>query len=214
MVFQSGDARTMRAIKEHWEKVFTTKSSDQVSWFQPYPTTSMEFLELFQLPLGAAILDVGAGDSHFVDALLKKGYTNVHILDISETALEKAKLRLGDKAKLVKWIVTDITEYQPDISFDFWHDRAAFHFLTREEDIERYVSLAEHSISSGGYLVLGTFSEAGPSKCSGLEIKQYNEVSLSHRFEKQFNRIKCIPENHITPFNTTQNFLFCSFVKK
>lgn len=206
--------RLMTAIKEHWEKVFATKSPDQVSWFQPYPKTSMEFLELFHLPLDAAILDVGAGDSHFVDALIEKGYINIHILDISETALEKAKLRLGEKARSVKWIVSDITEYQPDVTFDFWHDRAAFHFLTDEEAVNKYVSLAERSIHPDGYLVLGTFSEDGPLKCSGLEIQQYNEASLSHRFEKEFERIKCIRENHVTPFNTTQNFLFCSFMKK
>jgi len=204
----------MSTIKEHWEKVFTTKSSDQLSWFQPYPKTSIEFVDLFDLPLHAAILDVGAGDSHFVDALLGKGYSNIYVLDISEAALEKARLRLGEKAKSIHWIVSDITEYQPDTFFDLWHDRAAFHFLTTEESIEKYISLAERCIRPGGYLILGTFSEQGPSQCSGLEIKKYNEDSMSQRFEKSFKRIKCIREDHVTPFDTTQNFLFCSFVKK
>lgn len=204
----------MATIKEHWEKVFKTKSSDEVSWFQPYPKTSMEFIDLFRLPLDAAILDVGAGDSHFVDALLEKGYTNIHVLDISETALQKAKVRLGDKAKTVNWIVSNITDYQPDILFDFWHDRAAFHFLTSEEAIEKYVSLAERSIRTGGYLILGTFSEEGPSQCSGLDIQKYNKESMSRRFEKAFTRIKCVNEDHITPANAIQRFLFCSFIRK
>ncbi len=108
----------------------------------------------------------------------------------------------------------DVTEFEPPIQFDFWHDRAAFHFLTTEEKIYKYVSVAEDAVKKDGYLILGTFSENGPTKCSGLEIKQYSEASMSARFEIAFDRIKCIEEEHITPFNTTQNFLFCSFKKK
>ena len=200
--------------KQHWENVFATKDETEVSWFQPYPKTSMEFLELFQLPVTANIIDIGGGDSHLVDALLDKGYQNIWVLDISATALEKAKQRLGEKAKQVHWIVTDITEFVPPVQFDFWHDRAAFHFLTNEEAVNKYVSIAESGIKENGYLVLGTFSENGQTKCSGLEIQQYNETSMSKRFEVAFNRIKCITENHPTPFNTVQNFLFCSFQKK
>ncbi len=201
-------------IKEHWEKVFTTKQPNEVSWFQEYPTTSMGFLELFSLPITANIIDIGGGDSHLVDALLEKGYKNIWVLDISAAALERAKKRLGEKANEVHWVVTDITEFVPPVQYDFWHDRAAFHFLTNEEAINKYVAIAEAGISNKGYLVLGTFSENGPEKCSGLQIKQYNEVSMSARFEVAFNRIKCITENHTTPFNTVQNFLFCSFQKK
>ena len=204
----------MQNNKQHWENVFATKDETEVSWFQLYPKTSMEFLELFQLPLSANIIDIGGGDSHLVDALLDKGYQNIWVLDISATALEKAKQRLGEKAKQVHWIVTDITEFIPPVQFDFWHDRAAFHFLTNEEAVNQYVSIAESGIKENGYLVLGTFSENGPTKCSGLEIQQYNETSMSKRFEVAFNRIKCITENHTTPFNTVQNFLFCSFKHK
>lgn len=199
--------------KEHWEKVFATKKETEVSWFQEYPKTSVEFLELFNLPLTANIIDVGGGDSHFVDALLEKGFQNIFVLDISANAIERAKKRLGEKAKNVNWIVSDITEFQPTVKFDFWHDRAAFHFLTSDEQVNKYVSIAEQAINPDGYLILGTFSEKGPTKCSGLEIKQYTEASMSSRFEKSFERIKCIEENHVTPFNTIQNFLFCSFRK-
>lgn len=201
-------------VKEHWEKVFSTKAENEVSWFQPYPKTSVEFFELFNLPLDANIIDIGAGDSHLVDVFIEKGYTNIYALDISENALERAKKRLGENAKKVHWIVADVTEFEPPVKFDFWHDRAAFHFQTTEERISKYVHIAENGIKQNGYLILGTFSETGPQKCSGLEIKQYSETSMSNRFEKSFDRIKCIEETHQTPFNTTQNFLFCSFKKK
>lgn len=200
--------------EQHWDKVYSTKSQDEVSWFQPYPKTSIEFVELFNLPLHANIIDIGGGDSHFVDALLNKNYKNIYVLDISANAIERAKLRLGEKASKVQWIVSDIVEFIPPVLFDFWHDRAAFHFLTKENKICQYVSIAQNSIKKNGYLILGTFSENGPTKCSGLEIKQYSEGSMSARFELAFDRIKCRTEIHITPFNTVQNFLFCSFMKK
>lgn len=200
--------------QQHWDRIYSINEEDEVSWFQPYPTTSMEFVELFHLPPDANIIDIGGGESHFVDALLDKGYKNIWVLDISLNAIEKAKQRLGSRASKVNWIVTDITKFEPTVQFDFWHDRAAFHFLTTEDKIYKYVAIAEDAIKKDGYLVLGTFSENGPKKCSGLEIKQYSEASMSARFEIAFNRIKCITEDHTTPFNTVQNFLFCSFRKK
>lgn len=200
--------------KQHWESIYSTKTEEQVSWFQQYPKTSMEFVELFQLPLSANIIDIGGGDSHFVDALLEKGYVNIYVLDISENAIIRAKKRLGARASGVNWIVSDITAFQAPVKFDFWHDRAAFHFLTDEDKIYKYVSIAEDAIKQNGILVLGTFSQKGPEKCSGLEIKQYSETSMSARFEIAFDRIKCIEVEHITPFNTVQDFLFCSFKKR
>ena len=201
-------------IKQHWENLYDTKPEKELSWFQSYPKTSMEFVELFNLSLTANIIDIGGGDSHFVDALLDKGYQNIWVLDISAKAIERAKQRLGEKASRVNWIVSDVTEFEPTVQFDFWHDRAAFHFLTNEEKIYKYVSIADDAIRTDGYLILGTFSETGPTKCSGLDILQYSEASMSARFGIAFDRIKCIQEDHITPFNTVQNFLFCSFKKK
>jgi 2-polyprenyl-3-methyl-5-hydroxy-6-metoxy-1,4-benzoquinol methylase len=200
--------------QEHWDKIYSIKAENEVSWFQEYPKTSMEFIELFKLPVTANIIDIGGGDSHFVDALLDKDYQNIWVLDISKNAIEKAKKRLGEKTGKVHWILSDVTEFIPDVQFDFWHDRAAFHFITTEENIYKYVSIAEDAIRRDGYLILGTFSENGPSKCSGLEVKQYSEASMSARFEIAFDRIKCIEENHITPFHTIQNFLFCSIKRK
>jgi SAM-dependent methyltransferase len=201
-------------LKDHWNNVYSTKAETEVSWFQNYPKTSIEFLDLFTLPLSANIIDIGGGDSHFVDVLIDRGYENIWVLDISAKAIERAKERLGERANKVNWIACDITEFKPELKFDFWHDRAAFHFLTTEEQIYKYVNIAEDAIKSGGHLILGTFSEEGPKKCSGLDIKQYSEASMSARFEVAFDRIKCIQENHHTPFNTIQNFLFCSFRKK
>jgi len=200
--------------QQHWDKVYNTKTADEVSWFQSYPKTSIGFVELFDLPLEANIIDVGGGDSRFVDVLLDKGYRNIWVLDISAKAIEKTKQRLGERASEVHWVVSDITVFESPIQFDLWHDRAAFHFLTTEDRINKYVAIAEGAIKKGGYLILGTFSEKGPQKCSGLEIKQYSETSMSARFEVAFDRIKCIHEDHQTPFNTVQNFLFCSFKKR
>jgi SAM-dependent methyltransferase len=199
---------------QHWDTIYSTKAENEVSWFQPYPRTSMEFVELFDLPLEANIIDIGGGDSHFVDALLDKGYRNIWVLDISATAFERAKRRLGNKAYTIHWVISNVTSYEPEVQFDFWHDRAAFHFLTNEESIHKYVDIAEQAIKKDGYLVLGTFSENGPKKCSGLEIKQYSDTAMSIRFEVAFDRVKCITEDHTTPFNTIQNFVFCSFSKK
>jgi SAM-dependent methyltransferase len=204
----------MNTGREHWDKIYSSGETESKSWFQPYPTTSLEFVELFELDPNANIIDIGGGDSLFVDALLEKGYTNIWVLDISAKAIERAKERLGENAKKVQWIVCDVTEFIPPVQFDLWHDRAAFHFLVTEEDIHKYVSIAENAIRQNGYLILGTFSENGPKKCSGLEIRQYSERSMSERFETSFTRIKCAQEDHITPSLVHQNFQFCSFRRK
>ena len=199
--------------KQHWENVFSTKSPNEVSWTQDYPTTSMNYLENLNLSKIANIIDIGGGDSNLIDALLEKGYQNIWVLDISEAALERAKNRLGDKANKVHWIVSDITAFNTAIKFDFWHDRAVFHFLTDAISIEKYVTLVGKSIAENGNFLLGTFSENGPLKCSGLEIKQYSENTMKNTFKEKFNTVKCFTENHLTPFKTIQNFQFCGFKK-
>ena len=196
----------MKTNKSHWENVFATKNPNEVSWTQTYPTTSMKYIESLQLSKSANIIDIGGGDSNLVDALLENGYENIWVLDISEFALERAKKRLGKKANKVHWIVSDITEFETNIKFDFWHDRAVFHFLTEEENIDKYVALVNKNSADNGNFLLGTFSENGPLKCSGLEIKQYSEVSMKETFSDSFEAVKCFTEDHITPFNTIQNF--------
>ncbi len=197
--------------KAHWERVYKTHNPDQVSWTQPVPQTSLDFIHGFNLPKTSKIIDIGGGDSTLVDCLLKEGFTDITVLDISEAALEKAQARLGDKSRQVKWIAADITEFQPDEKYDLWHDRAAFHFLTRENQIAAYLNIAGNAISN--YMVIGTFSENGPEKCSGLPVRQYSETQLQYQLSQDFTKIKCINENHVTPFQTIQNFLFCSFKK-
>ncbi|MEY3501159.1 MAG: hypothetical protein RL308_2831 [Bacteroidota bacterium] len=204
----------MENKKSHWENVFATKQPNEVSWTQEYPKTAMDYLENLKLSKTANIIDIGGGDSNLVDALLDKGYKNIWVLDISEFALERAKKRLGDKAHLVHWIVSDITEFKPEVKFDFWHDRAVFHFLTEEESINKYVAVIGNAINQNGNFLLATFSENGPLKCSGLEIKQYSENAMKKTFNENFEAIKCFTENHTTPFDTTQNFQFCGFKKK
>ncbi|MGZ5191964.1 MAG: class I SAM-dependent methyltransferase [Flavisolibacter sp.] len=145
---------------------------------------------------------------------LDKGYQNIWVLDISANAIERTKQRLGERGSKVHWIVSDITEFDPPVQFDFWHDRAAFHFLTTEEKIYKYATIAEDAIRKNGYPIFGTFSENGPKKCSGLEIKQYSEASMSARFEIAFDRFKCVVEDHTTPSDKVQNFVFCNFKKK
>lgn len=198
--------------KSHWENVYSTKQSNEVSWTQEVPKTSLDFITNFQLPKSAPIIDIGGGDSKLVDFLLEEGYTDITVLDISAAALERAKARLGAKANMVQWIVSDITAFKPDKHYKVWHDRATFHFLTTSEQIQAYLNIAKDAID--GYLAIGTFSENGPKKCSGLDIKKYSEFDLVTAFSKDFNKIKCIEENHTTPFNTIQNFTFCSFKKQ
>jgi len=200
--------------KKHWENIYQTKQLNEVSWYQPTPETSLDFVREFQLPLTAKIIDIGGGDSFFVDYLLDMGYRDISVLDISAAAIDRAKQRLGERANQVKWLVADAAGFQPNEKYDFWHDRAAFHFLTDEQEISTYLETAQQNISPAGVLVIGTFSEQGPTKCSGIEIRQYSQASMTERLEKHFENIKCIATDHQTPSGSIQNFVFCSFRKK
>lgn len=198
---------------KHWEKIYQNKDLKDLSWFEQTPTISLEFLEQFKISKTAKIIDIGGGDSFFVDHLLYSGYQDITVLDISESALNKAKIRLAEKADKVKWIVADIADFNPTEKYDFWHDRAAFHFLTQEHEIVNYIDTVQKSINAKGILVMGTFSKNGPEKCSGIEIKQYSEASMTEQLGVFFEKIKCVTVDHVTPFKTFQNFIFCSFKK-
>ena len=201
----------MYEAQNHWDTIYKTKTAVEVGWTQEVPYTSLEFIHSFNLDKTASIIDVGAGDSKLVDHLILEGFSNLTVLDISAEALEKAKLRLGEKAKTVNWVVSDVLDFKADRAYDLWHDRAAFHFLTSPDQIKAYLDLTANSVKS--YLVLGTFSETGPDQCSGLRIKKYSADTLSNTFKNEFSKIKCITVDHITPFQTKQNYLFCSFKK-
>lgn len=199
----------MQDYKQYWETIYKTKNPDEVSWTQEIPKASLDFIHSFNLKKNAKIIDVGGGDSKLIDFLLNEGFENLTVLDISSVALEKAKRRLGENAKKVNWVVSDITKFQTNTIFDVWHDRATFHFLTTSNQISSYVRTLRKSVS--GYLIIGTFSHDGPQKCSGLNIKQYSEKSLADELHLGFEKIRCIEEEHVTPFGSMQNFLFCSF---
>ncbi len=200
--------------KEHWENVFATKQETEVSWYQKSPKTSLDFISNLNIPKDAKIIDIGGGDSYLVDALLERGFTNITLLDISAKAIDRIKERLGDKANQVTFIVSDILDFNPSETYDLWHDRASFHFQTDERQIEKYADIVAKSLATNGNMIIGTFSENGPKKCSGLDITQYNEASMKAVFEPHFEFLNSITEDHTTPFDTIQNFIFCSFKKK
>ncbi len=206
---------TIQALKQgkkhHWERLYETHLPEQESWTQEIPKTSLELIHSTGLNKTAGIIDVGGGDSRLVDFLLEEGYENITVLDISKKAIERVKHRLGTKAKKVKWIVKDITKFEPSTDYDLWHDRAAFHFLTKNSEIEKYRQTVKNHVT--GYLIIGTFSTRGPKKCSGLDVTQYDEQSLTEKFKSDFYKLKCFTIDHITPFNTKQNFIFWSFKK-
>lgn len=200
--------------KSHWENIYTTKSLEEVSWHQPIPTTSLHFFKDNNISLDAKIIDIGGGDSLLIDHLLEMGYTNLTVLDISASAIERAKKRLQEKAIQVTWIVSDVTEFQPIESYEFWHDRAVFHFLTEATEIEKYQNLVASALHVKGTFVVGTFSEKGPLKCSGIEITRYSEAALVTCFESNFEAVEQFQVNHDTPFGTVQNFTFIRFLKR
>lgn len=198
-------------VRKHWDQVYHTRSADQLSWTQEVPGTSLAFIESFGLSPEARIIDVGGGESRLADCLLEKGFRHITVLDISREALQRAQDRLGEKASLVEWIVADVAEFRPEHPYDVWHDRATFHFLTKAGQIGQYLSNARAAVPLGGFLVIGTFSDRGPEKCSGLPIHQYSEEELTQELHNGFDKIRCLTEDHRTPFDTIQNFLFCSF---
>lgn len=199
---------------KHWEDIYENKQLKEVSWYQPKPQTSLELIERFGADKSVKIIDVGGGDSFLVDHLLAEGYADITVLDISSKAIERAQARLGEKANQVKWIVSDAVDFRPSEKYDLWHDRAAFHFLSDSKDIEQYVKNAHAALKPGGKMVIGTFSTNGPTKCSGIEIKQYDAKSMQQTFEKHFTQIDCSIHQHETPSEKVQEFIFCRFERK
>ncbi len=199
----------MESRKAHWDNIYSTKQRNEVSWTQELPKTSLDFVHSFNLPKTARIIDIGGGDSKLVDYLLDEGFVNITVLDISEKALERSKLRLGDRAAKINWIVSDVTEFHPSTTYDCWHDRATFHFLTSSTEMNTYLAIARQAVN--GFMVIGTFSDKAPKKCSMLDVHRYTEYELQHQLADGFRKIKCVTEDHETPFHTIQNFLFCSF---
>lgn len=199
----------MKDLKDHWDKIYYSRTPDEMSWTQGYPDISMKLLKLSGVTKTAKIIDIGGGNGTFVSHLLKKGFQNLTVVDISKEAIEKTKTLMGPLADKIEWIVSDILDFVPTKSYDYWHDRATFHFLTEQNEVDRYIEIVNKAISLSGFLSIGTFSTAGPTKCSGLEIKQYSEKTLTATLNDNFEKVKCLTEDHLTPKKSVQNFLFC-----
>ena len=197
--------------KKHWENIYQTKNIDGVSWYQETPYESIELIKKFSTNDFDMIIDIGCGKSFLVDNLLKLNYKNITLVDISLNALKEVKERLNNKS--LNFIETDILNLKLEQTFDIWHDRAVFHFITNRKSVEKYISLCNEYIGEGGKLIIGTFAEDGPLKCSGLEIKRYSVENLRELFKENFEFIEGFKKLHSTPFNTQQSFTFCVFRK-
>jgi len=201
-------------LKQHWETIYKTKDTiNEVSWYQDYSRTSIDLIQSTNVKKDDNIIDIGGGDSKFTDELIELGFKNLFVLDISGKALKKAQKRLGDKAKIITWIESDILKFETDVKFNIWHDRATFHFLTKKEDVAEYIKKTAQFIKPNGFLIIAVFSLNGPEKCSNLDITQYSENSIKKVFNKKFHFIKSFEQIHITPFNTKQTFLWSIFQK-
>lgn len=197
-------------LRDHWESIYGKKPTDQVSWYAPHLARSLELIHSAKLALDAAIIDVGGGASTLVDDLLDLGYSDVTVLDLSSAAIEAARRRLGARADRVHWLVGDITtiDLQP-ARYDFWHDRAVFHFLVNEADRRRYVTSVRRALKQDGHIVVATFGPDGPTQCSGLDVRRYDSELLHSEFGDEFRKICSVREKHLTPWGTEQSFLYC-----
>ncbi|MBK7472989.1 MAG: class I SAM-dependent methyltransferase [Betaproteobacteria bacterium] len=194
----------------HWDKVYSTKAPDAVSWYRAHLERSLALIERAAPDRSAAIIDVGGGESTLVDDLLAGGYQNVSVLDISPTAIEVARARTGEAGRQVTWLVADVTAAElPPQAYDVWHDRAVFHFLTAPDQRAAYVRQVARAVKPGGHVIVATFGPEGPVKCSGLDVVRYDAGSLHGEFGARFRLIESATELHQTPFGTTQQFLYC-----
>lgn len=206
----SANTQTPQTPQTHWDTVYQTKAPDAVSWYRPHLETSFELIRKVAPDHAASIIDIGGGEATLVDDLLADGYRHLSVLDISPTAIEVARQRVGELARHVTWIAADITHADlPEHAYDVWHDRAVFHFLTRAEDRRAYVARVAQSMKPGGHVIVATFGPEGPLKCSGLDVVRYDAASLHAEFGRQFRYLDSTTELHETPFGTTQQFLYC-----
>jgi ubiquinone/menaquinone biosynthesis C-methylase UbiE len=204
-----GDGR-----KAHWEEVWTATAETGLSWFQDEPKQSLELIKAVAPERGGRIIDVGGGASLLVDRLLKLSFDKIAVLDISETALNKARVRLGDYSGRVEWVTADMTEIGNVGTFDIWHDRAVFHFLTNAEDREKYVTLARRTVPPGGHVIIATFASTGPKRCSNLPVCRYDADSLRAALGDGFVLVKEARESHTTPRGSSQPFFYGVFTRE
>jgi 2-polyprenyl-3-methyl-5-hydroxy-6-metoxy-1,4-benzoquinol methylase len=196
--------------REHWERVYRTKQPTEVSWYTPHLDVSLRIIEEAAPERGSRIIDVGGGEATLVDDLLDRGYRYLSVMDVSATALEVAKARLGERAAVVDWLCGDVTTYLfTSHQYDVWHDRAAFHFLTDPKDRAAYVRQVTHAVKPGGHVIVGTFGPEGPTKCSGLDVVRYDPDALHDQFGANFRLLRHLTEIHQTPAGASQQFTYC-----
>lgn len=196
--------------KDHWEKVYATRTTDEVSWFQEHAELSLKLIRDAGVPLTASIIDVGGGASTLVDDLLAGGHENIMVLDLSGAALAAAKARLGDRASDVQWLEANVIDAEfPAHAYDVWHDRAVFHFLTKEEERHAYVQAVLRAVQPGGLVIVATFAEDGPTACSGLPVMRYGANELHAEFGESFLLLGHEKESHHTPGGNEQKFVYC-----
>jgi len=199
--------------KDHWENIYKDKSPLEVSWYQKAPTISLELIKKLSLNNSDFIIDIGGGASKLVDCLIEDGFINITVLDLSSNALAHTQQRLGEKSSLVEWKVEDVTKFVAGHKYDLWHDRAVFHFLTDKNDREKYRQVLEASINIGGHIIIAAFSVGGPTKCSGLDIVQYDREKLKSELGDNFTFIEEKFEKHVTPAGKEQAFGYYIFTK-
>jgi len=197
----------------HWRKIYADKAEDEVSWYQSSPAASLALIETAGLGPDCPIIDVGGGASRLVDILLERGYTDVAVLDIADTAIGQARNRLGPRAASVQWITADITAWKPEKPYDLWHDRAVFHFLTAKAERDAYRAVLENALAPGGQVIIGTFDLDGPEQCSGLPVVRYDAESLGRELGPAFRLAEHRREDHTTPAGVVQHFQFCRFTR-
>ena len=196
--------------KAHWENVYSVRAADDVSWYQEHAEESLRLIHNAGAARSSSIIDVGGGASTLVDDLLKEGYSDLTVLDLSSAALSAAKKRIGDAASKVKWIEANILEAAlPRHAFDIWHDRAVFHFLISEEERHAYVETVLKAVKPGGRVIIATFAEDGPEQCSGLPVRRYNANGLHDEFGSPFELLGHEEEAHQTPSGKIQKFIYC-----
>ena len=201
-----------RADREaHWQKVWSDFSESETSWYQAYPETSLQMIAEAGIRSDEPIIDVGGGASLLVDYLLQAGFLDITVLDISAAALDRARQRLGQRADMARWVVSDITRLEPARCYALWHDRATFHFLTRAKHRRRYIEVLKRSLQVGGSAIIGTFAPGGPLKCSGLETRRYSADQLLTELGPGWRLEKKQFEQHRTPQGRMQKFGFYRF---
>ena len=200
--------------RNHWEDVYGGKPATAVSWYQECPEKSLAFIAKSGISKHDAVIDVGGGASTLVDHLLDTGYDDVTVLDLAGSAFEQSRARLGKRAAAVNWVVADVTQFEPQRRYAVWHDRAVLHFLTNPQDRDRYVAVLRQALASGGHVVIATFGPDGPLKCSGLEIRRYSVEMLEELLGPEFELQECEIEDHHTPMNSTQQFLYSRWIRR